>query len=375
MSDFVLGPRLKSISLNTDECVIWPGAMREGYGVKKMGNTTVNAHRYVYETSTKKKIPKGWHIDHTCRNRRCINPKHLEPVSPSENKTRAWAFKGGNYKSKYYKGEPVEKALTEEQKKKAKIAGGTAAGVGGALYGRQVVRGARAVRAERTFTPEQAKKYGEAADKFVAEGRSQKKKFAFKYYDKERRNFVKENPDSKKLRPTVRRWEDHYREVQAIRDAKPMEGTLKNKLLHPVKTRRSADQKIMTRMVENGTKSGKVYRTMTLNDKPKGRFAMRPMSSWTPHKKMAENFASDQRRYQRTGTGFFANQPKDLKRRAKPVIFEAEGVQSANLSPLSRFGNVDERVSNVKNVNVGNKSAPLVRDYPKITSEEKNKTK
>ena len=31
-------------------------------------------------------------------------------MSPSENKTRAWAFKGGNYKSKYYKGEPVEKS-------------------------------------------------------------------------------------------------------------------------------------------------------------------------------------------------------------------------------------------------------------------------
>lgn len=91
--DFELGPRLKSISLDTDEHIIWPGAMREGYGVKKSGKTTINAHRYVYETATGKKIPKGWHIDHKCRERRCINPKHLEPVSPGENKRRAWQSK------------------------------------------------------------------------------------------------------------------------------------------------------------------------------------------------------------------------------------------------------------------------------------------
>lgn len=92
-AEFELGPRLKGISLDTDKCVIWPGAMRQGYGVKKMGTTTVNAHRHVYENATGKKIPKGWHIDHKCRERRCINPKHLEPVSPSENKRRAWQSK------------------------------------------------------------------------------------------------------------------------------------------------------------------------------------------------------------------------------------------------------------------------------------------
>jgi len=92
-ADFELGPRLKGISLDTDEHVIWPGAMRQGYGVKKMGTTTINAHRYVYENATGKKIPKGWHIDHKCRERRCINPKHLEPVSPGENKRRAWQSK------------------------------------------------------------------------------------------------------------------------------------------------------------------------------------------------------------------------------------------------------------------------------------------
>ena len=88
---FVIGPRLQGLSLNTDKCVLWPGAVREGYGVKKIGNTTINAHRYVYEKATGKKIPKGYAVDHKCRNRLCVNPKHLEVVTHSENMTRSWA--------------------------------------------------------------------------------------------------------------------------------------------------------------------------------------------------------------------------------------------------------------------------------------------
>lgn len=109
----ITGPRMQALDLKSDECVEWPGAMRNGYGVKKMGSTTVNAHRWVYEQATGKKIPKGMAVDHTCRNRKCVNPKHLEVVSHGENKLRAWGFKSGNYKHKYYKGEPVEKVYAE----------------------------------------------------------------------------------------------------------------------------------------------------------------------------------------------------------------------------------------------------------------------
>lgn len=106
----ITGPRMQALDLKSDECVEWPGAMRNGYGVKKMGSTTINAHRWVYEQATGKKIPKGMAVDHTCRNRKCVNPKHLEVVSHGENKLRAWGFKSGNYKHKYYKGEPVTKS-------------------------------------------------------------------------------------------------------------------------------------------------------------------------------------------------------------------------------------------------------------------------
>lgn len=109
----ITGPRMQALDLNTDECVEWPGAMREGYGVKKMGTTTINAHRWVYEQVTGKKIPKGMAVDHICRNRKCVNPKHLEVTTHSENKKRAWGAKSGSYKHKYYKGEPVTKAYAD----------------------------------------------------------------------------------------------------------------------------------------------------------------------------------------------------------------------------------------------------------------------
>ena len=38
------------------------------------------AHRYFY-VQNKGPIPEGYVIDHLCRNRKCVNPDHLEAVS------------------------------------------------------------------------------------------------------------------------------------------------------------------------------------------------------------------------------------------------------------------------------------------------------
>jgi hypothetical protein len=49
------------------------------------------AHRVVYEHMVGA-IPEGLQLDHLCRNRMCVNPEHLEPVTGQENKRRAVAL-------------------------------------------------------------------------------------------------------------------------------------------------------------------------------------------------------------------------------------------------------------------------------------------
>lgn|SRR6185312_10714507 len=48
------------------------------------GKRRSSVHRWIYE-ETKGPIPEGMHIDHLCRVRCCINPAHLEAVTPKEN--------------------------------------------------------------------------------------------------------------------------------------------------------------------------------------------------------------------------------------------------------------------------------------------------
>lgn len=72
------------------ECVIWTGATHRGYGAVGWQNKVVRVHRLVYQHRVGP-IPEDHDLDHLCRVKACVNPQHLEPVTRSENRKRAWA--------------------------------------------------------------------------------------------------------------------------------------------------------------------------------------------------------------------------------------------------------------------------------------------
>lgn len=70
-----------------DDCWLWTGSvMGTGYGNIKVnarvGNTY--AHRLAYELH-KGHIPPEMTVDHSCFNRRCVNPEHLRLATLKQN--------------------------------------------------------------------------------------------------------------------------------------------------------------------------------------------------------------------------------------------------------------------------------------------------
>ena len=92
---------LYKIKIDGNGCWVWLGGKSNGYAYFWFKDKNVKAQRFSYALfmGDLPDLP----LDHLCRNRACVNPEHLEPVSTKENVLRGIGITSKNFKKTYCK--------------------------------------------------------------------------------------------------------------------------------------------------------------------------------------------------------------------------------------------------------------------------------
>lgn len=107
---------LPKIKILNNGCWEWKtGIIKTEYAIFTINHKRISAHRFIYEYFYNE-INPNLSIDHLCKNRRCVNPLHLEQVTQQENCRRGngGKIRGLQLKSKTHcpQGHPYSKENT-----------------------------------------------------------------------------------------------------------------------------------------------------------------------------------------------------------------------------------------------------------------------